>query len=1373
MRAVDEPEDPQHEHRRTPGRKSEDRIRRLVRSMAGRRRELNLSQTQVAARMGTSQAALARLEVGVADPRMSTIERYAAALEGELVHGVRSPKRRHRPLVIPALLVTAADLEDWAGRIDAQTQLGDLVRRLVRETTAGITRLDFPSGEGVQHAGWDGVAAVTDGNEYVPNGLSAWELGTGSEVKKKAEKDFRTRSEKPRGLEPAETTFVFVTPRRWRWRPDKTTWQQQKRAAGPWRDVRLIDGDDLAAWLELAPPIHYWLSERLKKFPASARPLELWWEDWAEETRPALTADLLVAGRGDAEKAVADHLRRSNGTLTIRADSPDEAVAFIAATIERLPSGDRDAVMARSLVLRDDAGWRHAVGSETGLVLIPRFGGVALSQDAATRHVILVPVGNESVGQAGALELPRLGRLQAGEALRQMLESPTDREPNGFGPDKAEDLSLVARRSLLSLRRRLAVSRVVQQPLWAAPDKASELAPLVLVGSWSERFQGDKDALAELTGLSYQELSRRATKWQRQSDPPLRRVGDTWYMVDREDTWSLLAPHLTDEDLQHFDHLVTMVLGTPLPVTELPPDEQWKANILGRKAEHSKALRDGLAETAAIMAARGDLVRIGGGAYGARIAGGVVFRLLAAANADETGRLWASVSDLLPLLAEAAPETFLDALESAIESRIVPRLFIDAPERDPMFLSSPHTGLLWALEDLAWSPEYLGRVAMILARLQELDPGGRLRNRPSESLREIFLPWHPQTAAPVDARLAVLDTLIEQEPDAAWSLLARLLPQSHDIAMPTYAPRWREWKPSEERPPTFGEVGHLARELVDRMLAAGGTDGNRWATLARSVSPLPPELRDRILDALADLDVGTMDEEGRLAVRDALREQVAHHREFPAADWAMPKDTVDRIADLSDRFAVDDPVRGAAWLFTHRPRLPDVHEAHLDWQAYQEAVDDARATELRATYKRLGLDGLRSLAQLVDLPGEVGRVIGFRRLLGRDEESAMLQDLASTESALRTMAQGYVFGRFRADEWTWAEPVVAEAASWEASKQAEFLLGLRPPSARLWRIVESLGATTEHAYWERVAAWISPDEDAEYAVRKLIQHGRPHAAVDLLAHRLHGGDALDPELVAGSLEAAGTTEPRGRLDGMFQYDVGQLLDHLNRSDGLDPNRLARLELLYLPLLQFGERPPRLLHQWLATDPRFFAEVLSWVFKPEHGEPRDVTDQLQRQAHLGYELLHSWKGLPGEREDGTIDGEALNAWIEAARERCRDLDRITMGDQYIGRALAHAPSAEANIWPPEEVCRVLERMKNRQIERGLETEVFNSRGVTTRGLTDGGTQERALVERYSEWAAAALLRWPRTATVLRRIADSYAANADREDLDAQLRQDQGW
>ena len=69
--------------------------RKLLRSLADRRRELGLSQTAIAARMRTSQSALARLEGGEADPRISTVERYALAMGEELAHR-RGAKARTR-----------------------------------------------------------------------------------------------------------------------------------------------------------------------------------------------------------------------------------------------------------------------------------------------------------------------------------------------------------------------------------------------------------------------------------------------------------------------------------------------------------------------------------------------------------------------------------------------------------------------------------------------------------------------------------------------------------------------------------------------------------------------------------------------------------------------------------------------------------------------------------------------------------------------------------------------------------------------------------------------------------------------------------------------------------------------------------------------------------------------------------------------------------------------------------------------------------------------------------------------------------------------------------------------------------------------------
>jgi transcriptional regulator with XRE-family HTH domain len=64
--------------------------RRLVADLTAQRRSAGLSQTEVAARMGTSQSAVARLETGDTDVRVSTLERYAAAIGSQVAWQARS-----------------------------------------------------------------------------------------------------------------------------------------------------------------------------------------------------------------------------------------------------------------------------------------------------------------------------------------------------------------------------------------------------------------------------------------------------------------------------------------------------------------------------------------------------------------------------------------------------------------------------------------------------------------------------------------------------------------------------------------------------------------------------------------------------------------------------------------------------------------------------------------------------------------------------------------------------------------------------------------------------------------------------------------------------------------------------------------------------------------------------------------------------------------------------------------------------------------------------------------------------------------------------------------------------------------------------------
>src|SRR2546425_1000252 len=57
------------------------------------------------------------------------------------------PRKQPMP---PVTFVDATDLETWAGRLDSQSILPQLIRRLILATGKQITRIEFRAGEGVQ-----------------------------------------------------------------------------------------------------------------------------------------------------------------------------------------------------------------------------------------------------------------------------------------------------------------------------------------------------------------------------------------------------------------------------------------------------------------------------------------------------------------------------------------------------------------------------------------------------------------------------------------------------------------------------------------------------------------------------------------------------------------------------------------------------------------------------------------------------------------------------------------------------------------------------------------------------------------------------------------------------------------------------------------------------------------------------------------------------------------------------------------------------------------------------------------------------------------------------------------------------------------------
>jgi hypothetical protein len=177
----------------------------------------------------------------------------------------------------------ALELARWADRLDCRARLPELIRRLVHSTAEDLVEADFAAGEGIGRPGLDGRVRAGLGTSFVPQRLSIWEMGCSQDPKAKADLDYNKRkSEVPTGVTPGDTTYVFVTPRRW---VGRDQWAAERRTEKFWADVRAYDADSLEQWLELSPAAASWLSQLLGH-SGDVQALEDFFAEWSLRTSP-------------------------------------------------------------------------------------------------------------------------------------------------------------------------------------------------------------------------------------------------------------------------------------------------------------------------------------------------------------------------------------------------------------------------------------------------------------------------------------------------------------------------------------------------------------------------------------------------------------------------------------------------------------------------------------------------------------------------------------------------------------------------------------------------------------------------------------------------------------------------------------------------------------------------------------------------------------------------------------------------------------------------------------------------------------------------------------------------------------------------------
>lgn len=1312
-----------------------------------------------------------RIEVAFGVPAQSLLDMQAAYDASKTK--AKGPPANAVPYVVPFLRIKASDIETWVARnIRARVRLAVFLRTLVNSTSNGIKKIDFPGNDDAERPGWDGYVETTQSTPWVPEGISGWEFGVTQDIKGKADGDF-SKSVKtlPNKAERGLMTFVFVTPLHW---PGKADWIKENKAKSQWGDVRAYDSSDLEQWLEQSIAAQVWFANETLRPSNDVRSLDRCWTDWANTTTPPLVGSLFVPAIEGAKRTILSRLSKQPDEPTvIAADSIEEALAFLTQLFGPIGGDELNRYRDRVLVL-DEPGVlpKLALGTKD-------FIAVATNREVEREFAPLVRLMHTIV------VYPRNAANTNPHVILEPLNHQAFRaslEEMGYGRDDIAKYSHESGRSLTVLRRRLANVRAVQTPEWATDhETAASLIPFMLIGTWSSTNSADQIALTLLADAnSYEKLERECQRLASLNDAPLWSVGTYRGVISKIDLMFAIANSTTTQDLQRYFDMAKMVLGEDDPTLDLPEGERWAASFHGKSREFSAALRQGISETLVLLAVHGNyLFRSRLGLDCEAAVARTVRELL---TPLKTRVLEANDRDLAAY-AEAAPDEFLSILEEDLKTDRPESYGLMRPAGTGVFGDHcARTGLLWALEGLAWNPDTLPRTALILAQLAEIEIHDNWVNKPIHSLESIFCVWMPQTAADHEQRLSVVKLLADKFPKVAWKICMKQFPTSHRTGDYSHKPRWRNEAYGFGEPfNTWGPINAFVREMVDMALNWKiGHTREMLCDLIQHLHDLTDEHQVKVWDRVRSwADAGASDND-KAFLREKIRVTVMSRR---AAMRSKNRDFEKLSAAAKTSYQALEPsdlLHKHEWLFRANwveESADELHGDDTDFSKREERITKLRTEALREILQIRKLAGIFELAEMGEAALQIGWLIAQELLPEEDIPSFLIAALPSTSNIQPLARKNLIAGALRALQDEKRTGILKTSKRELSAADFTRLLLLAPFRRSTWQMVDTLNDQHRQTYWSDITPdWIpNVDDENVEAVERLLMAQRPRAAFACIHFRL---EAIDAELLfrlMSEMMKEGKDQP-GQFQ-LEQYYVEKAFALVDESPVLTLEQKAGLEFAYIDALsmpwsrQEGYGIPN-LEKYVEAHPELFVQAIVWTYKrkdqgDDPPEWRAPPERIQYLAKRGYKLLDGLSRTPGHDDLGDLQADKLATWIKSVRDACAELGRLDIADVCIGKLLSSAPIGKDGVWPCEPVRQAMEEVHSNEMMEGAHTGLYNSRGVTYRG--EGGDQERGLAEKYRAWANALRYSHPFVASkLLMDMVKTYEHEADHEDTAAGIR-----
>jgi hypothetical protein len=902
------------------------------------------------------------------------------------------------------------------------------------------------------------------------------------------------------------------------------------------------------------------------------------------------------------------------------------------------------------------------------------------------------------------------------------------------------------RRSEPAVPEELEITKLIEGVDWNQFPNSSELALLNLIGSWSDSNASDCAIVESITHQKYLDLLSAIREILQDSNCPIRNNEGQWRIKQRHDLWRALGSRILDKDLAELQASLLDVLSERDPKFDMPEGERHAAGLYGKNTRYSKLIRRGLAETLALLGTTHDVLTHCTQQACNRTIAESLHKLLGSSD----WQIWASLNDILPLLAEASPAIFLNLLDAKISEE--PEIFSElySQEKSGIFSENYLTGVYWALENIAWEGEHLSRACLVLSNLAEIDPGGKMANRPLNSLVNILLPWHAQTTASVADRHTALKNVCREQPIVGWKVILELLPNSYQTASNSHKPIFR-LLPAIETESSINRSEYLKSIDLITELAIELAEDNwlKLSQLSENLDSLSFDTIEKLITRLQTIEVLIENSPDVYRVWKHFKKLLDSFNSSNSTS-TVPPDLKNAVEHIVARLEPINPELTNLSLFSHHD--DEFYDESGSWEEKTERQHKKRRSAVEQICKHSGVSAIIEFADRIEEPVTLGETLGSMPEV--DIEQLVLPALLDSKNAKKErFLHGYIRARLFHEGWTWLDNLNPQ--TWPEAKKLSLLLHL-PFSDETWQRATKFLMNAEKKYWQRVTP--NPYERSENivtAVDALLSCGRPGAAITCFTKLAFEKTELPLEPCLRTLEAlVSTKEHPNRID---YRGIKHVIRAVQLDNRVDRETKAQIEWQFLELIKSSsDILPTNLEQQLAADSKFFCQLVRLLYRGKD-EPvideKDIDPKESAKATQAWSLLNGWQTPPGLKPDGAFSETDFESWLGAVRNECKKSGHTRSAELLCGLVLYYTPPDPDGLWLNKAVAKALNSKNAMNLRVGFIQKIQNSRGVHR--VNPNGAPEFELSQAYRLKARSLeTAGFPRLAADIMGVADSY-------------------